>query len=95
VVVLVADKHGRPYRATALAGVPPGHGGIPPGHGGVPPGQVKNGVPPGHRSVEHGVVVVKEKDKGHEGQLRSEKEHGKAEGKGKGESKGKGHGKGE
>lgn len=56
-VVVVADKHGRPW-ARAM-GVPPGHGGVPPGHGGVPPGQVKNGVPPGHREVVAAPVVVR------------------------------------
>jgi hypothetical protein len=94
VVVAVADKHGRPYRA-AVAGVPPGHGGIPPGHGGVPPGQVKNGVPPGHRRVEGGVVVVKEKDKGQgKGHREGEgKSRSKSKSKGKGEGKAKEHDK--
>lgn len=100
-VVVVADRRGRTYAATA--GVPPGHGGVPPGHGGVPPGQVKDGVPPGHRGVvgnaAHEVPVhdggkgrAKAKDKGHdhdEGHG-EQGDHGK-EGKGKG--KAKGHGK--
>lgn len=98
VAVIVADKHGRPFRAGAVAGVPPGHGGIPPGHGGVPPGRVKNGVPPGHKYVEHGVVVVKEKDKGR-GREDLDENRGEGRGKGQGEGHGKGqgegHGKGE
>jgi hypothetical protein len=102
-VVVVADKHGRPW-ARAM-GVPPGHGGVPPGHGGVPPGQVKNGVPPGHREVvrveEHdrGKVKVKEKekDKGHdEGEDHGDhggKDKGDKDKGDKGKGKGKGHGK--
>ncbi len=108
-VVVVADKHGRPW-ARAL-GVPPGHGGVPPGHGGVPPGQVKNGVAPGHREVvavpvaprrevvrieEHGngKVKVKEKEHGHEGGDNEHADHGGKGDKGDKGDKGKGNGKG-
>jgi hypothetical protein len=91
-VVIVADKRGRTYAATA--GVPPGHGGVPPGHGGVPPGQVKSGVPPGHRHAATATTAkVKLKEKHDEGD-HDKGDHGKGHGKGQGEGKGKGQGKG-
>ena len=96
-VVVVAEKHGRPW--VAAAGVPPGHGGVPPGHGGVPPGQAKKAVAPGHREEGRERVVIKEeaKGEGHEKEKgpKAEKEKGDHGEKGeKGDKgKGKGHGK--
>ena len=66
-IVIVADRHGRPYASSV--GVPPGHGGVPPGHGGVPPGQVKNKDKDDHdegddHGEKHGKGKGKAKGKG-------------------------------